>query len=49
MPKHTPSDEFQPIEVQIGEQTPPAVSEVDFTPAPPAIEKPHPAAPKKED
>jgi hypothetical protein len=39
---------FQPIEVEIGYQNPPAVSEVDFTPAQPAPAKPHPAASQKE-
>jgi hypothetical protein len=48
MPKNEP-DGFVPIEVEVGDQNPPAVSEVDFTPEAPAPVKPQPAASKKED
>jgi len=43
-----PENGFQPIEVEIGEQNPPAVSEVDFSsPAPKPARRAHPApAPK---
>lgn len=52
MPTNEPAGGFRPIEVSVGAQNPPAVSEVDFTPVSPPVPAPREAAPrgsKKED
>jgi hypothetical protein len=56
MPKNAKPDGFQPIEVEIGEQNAPVISEVDFsTPAPEPVKaqaapsQPQTAAKHKED
>lgn len=49
MPKRARSTDtgWQPIEVVVGPQMPPAVSEVDFTPVPPKQDGPAPAKPQR--